>query len=212
MEGADSAIAHMNDDHTDTLADYVRHYGGYACVPGDAKLIALTNKSMTIEHEAATEPVVVPFDPPLAKHTELRKRLVQMAASARISRIPPYQHPPLPAIITIAIGLPLLGVVCYTPATTLRQLRPPLSYLTSFGTTFSDVLFFRSLAFKRVIFGASAIAHIAEGVYAARLITRAAGTRALRTTRGIAWVLLTTVYGFPSLKMLLRGLKRTKNS
>lgn len=83
-EGAIAAIvAHMNDDHADSVADYARHYGAMDQVDS-AHLIGLDADAMRIEAFAggARSVIVVDFDHPLRDAADARDTLIAMAREA----------------------------------------------------------------------------------------------------------------------------------
>ena len=69
---------HMNDDHTDAVAAYARHYGGVAS-PQNAKMLSIESESMILEVDGAT--VRIPFDHKLTDSEDAHRTLVGMLRS-----------------------------------------------------------------------------------------------------------------------------------
>ncbi|KAG8734453.1 hypothetical protein FRC11_009982 [Ceratobasidium sp. 423] len=83
----DRIIRHMNEDHHDSLVDYLRFY---AKVPAHeaatAELVDINNGGMKItrvtEPNGSPRPIVVAIDPPMDSLNQARERLVAMAFEA----------------------------------------------------------------------------------------------------------------------------------
>lgn len=209
MDDIHRAISHMNDDHPDTLADYVRHYGGLDCKSGDAELVKLSTTSMTVRYGGSmSQTLVIPFRPPLSGSSELRSRLVRMAEESSISRVPRAAHPHVIGAPLLVLGIVLLGTNAHASPDMLTALPSALQSVIAASDVIANVLHLGSRVSMRITFALSIAAHIAEGVYAATLVRRAAGTRAITHSRGIYWIAQTTLYGFPSLMLLQAGLRR----
>ena len=69
---------HMNDDHTDAVAAYAKHYGG-AASPQNAKMLSIESDSMMLEVDGAT--VRIPFDHKLTDSEDAHRTLVAMLRS-----------------------------------------------------------------------------------------------------------------------------------
>lgn len=83
-EDTQSIIAHMNDDHSETVANYVRYFGGVKGVIS-AELKAVTNHELyidTIAH-ALSCCLAVQLIRPVRNVREVREVLVEMAKQAR---------------------------------------------------------------------------------------------------------------------------------
>ena len=69
---------HMNDDHTDAVAAYAKHYGGVVS-PQKAKMLSISADSMVLEVDGAT--VRIPFDHKLTDSEDAHRTLVAMLRS-----------------------------------------------------------------------------------------------------------------------------------
>jgi heme iron utilization protein len=83
-EGAERAIAHLNEDHDDALLDMARAVGGYPeataarCVDADR-----TGLDLIAETPSGETEVRVPYDEPIDGPEGLRKATVKLAQRAR---------------------------------------------------------------------------------------------------------------------------------
>lgn len=83
-EGAERAIAHLNDDHDDALLDMARGIGGCTeatmarCVDADQ-----TGLDLVADTPAGKVEVRVPYEEPIEGPEGLRKATVKLAQSAR---------------------------------------------------------------------------------------------------------------------------------
>jgi heme iron utilization protein len=89
-EGAERAIAHLNEDHDDALLDMARAIGGCPeataarCVDADR-----TGLDLIAETPQGETEVRVPYDEPIDGPEGLRKATVKLAQRARLSiRLP----------------------------------------------------------------------------------------------------------------------------
>ncbi len=79
-------VAHMNEDHGDSIADYARHYGGIACVESahirdfDARTMRVVAKVDGAEHECAID-----FEHALTDTDDARDVLIAMARASKMS-------------------------------------------------------------------------------------------------------------------------------
>lgn len=80
------AVSHMNEDHREAVSLYARVFGNAA--EGDWCISGIDPDGMDLL--AGDEALRIDFDPPLAKAEDLRDRLVEMAAAARVQ----IGHPP----------------------------------------------------------------------------------------------------------------------
>ena len=69
---------HMNDDHTDAVVAYAKHYGGVAS-PQHAKMLSVESDSMMLEVDGAT--IRIPFDHKLTDSEDAHRTLVAMLRS-----------------------------------------------------------------------------------------------------------------------------------
>lgn len=213
---AQRIIEHMNDDHYEALADYVRHFGR---IHGDiyrATLRSITFEAMCISYRTSPSPpkdeddgktseIVVPFEPHLSSSADTRPRLVGMAIEARIARIPRPQLPGPVIGFLIIFGLGFLGQVAYFPEDIPRRLVPLKK--------FTESIYLHSIPAMRATFVLSVIIHILEGFYAAYAMKRAAGSFAvLRHKRCVSWTIATMIFGFASLSLLTKGIAKLHNS
>ncbi|MEM7294416.1 MAG: DUF2470 domain-containing protein [Pseudomonadota bacterium] len=83
-EVAPGAIEHMNDDHVDSVLNYVHHYAD-ATWATQATLLSLDGRGMTIDThgEEHSETLRVNFDPVLVDADQLRPRLIEMSRAAK---------------------------------------------------------------------------------------------------------------------------------
>ena len=99
-------ITHMNNDHSDSVLRYLRHYRGVSSFSArNARLISITFKDMTIESSSfptMTHQHTIPLDPPLKAWTEARARLVDMDGACK------------------GLGCSTVTVKRYAPPTTLQ--------------------------------------------------------------------------------------------
>jgi len=80
----DAIIAHMNDDHGETLANYVRYFGGVQDVIS-VELKQITNHELyidTVAHDLSCR-LAVQLVRPVQSAVEAREVLVEMAKEAR---------------------------------------------------------------------------------------------------------------------------------
>ena len=83
-EDAESIVAHMNDDHSETVANYVRYFGGVKDVIS-AELKSITNHELyidTVAHALSCR-LAVQLIRPVHNASDARKVLVEMAKQAR---------------------------------------------------------------------------------------------------------------------------------
>lgn len=81
---AESIVTHMNEDHCETLANYVRYFGGVKDVIS-AELKEITNHELyidTVAHSLSCR-LAVQLIRPVHSAQEARKVLVEMARQAR---------------------------------------------------------------------------------------------------------------------------------
>lgn len=82
-EAIATIVAHMNDDHSDSIANYARHYGGIAHVTSarirdfDAHAIRL---NVTVD--GATHECAIDFEHPLTDTDDARNVLIAMARAS----------------------------------------------------------------------------------------------------------------------------------
>ncbi len=74
-EVSDRICKHMNDDHTEAVLAYARHYGGIQGAQA-ARMVAVTPKAMTLEVDGAS--VQVAFDHTLSDSEDAHRTLVAM--------------------------------------------------------------------------------------------------------------------------------------
>ena len=74
-EVSDRICKHMNDDHTEAVLAYARHYG---CIQGAqaARMVAVAPDAMTLDVDGAS--VQVPFDHTLSDSDDAHRTLVAM--------------------------------------------------------------------------------------------------------------------------------------
>ena len=72
---SDRICKHMNDDHTDAVLAYARHYGGVPN-PSTARMLAVTPEAMQLEVNG--ESLEVPFDHLLSDSDDAHRTLVTM--------------------------------------------------------------------------------------------------------------------------------------
>jgi putative heme iron utilization protein len=74
-EVSDRICKHMNDDHTEAVLAYARHYGG---IQGGeaARMVAVARDAMTLELDGVS--VQVPFDHTLSDSDDAHRTLVAM--------------------------------------------------------------------------------------------------------------------------------------
>jgi len=83
-EEADRIISHMNEDHSETLANIVRYFGGVSDVIS-AELKEITNHELYIDtnaHDLSCR-LAVQLVRPINSSAEAREVLVEMAKQAR---------------------------------------------------------------------------------------------------------------------------------
>jgi putative heme iron utilization protein len=73
-------IAHMNDDHADSVLGYVHHYAKLTAAQS-ATLVALDADGMLVHAviDGAAQPVAIPFDHTLRDAADARDTLIAMA-------------------------------------------------------------------------------------------------------------------------------------
>lgn len=84
QEECEAIVAHMNDDHSETIANYVRYFGGVQDVVS-AELREITNHELyidTVAHDLSCR-LAVQLIRPVQTAGEARKVLVEMAKEAR---------------------------------------------------------------------------------------------------------------------------------
>jgi len=76
-------IAHMNDDHADSVLGYVHRFGALPAATS-ARLVGLETTHMLIEAtiDGSAESVRIPFDHPLRDAADARDTLIAMARPA----------------------------------------------------------------------------------------------------------------------------------
>ena len=74
-EVSDRICKHMNDDHTEAVLAYARHYGGIQGAQA-ARMVAVAPEAMTLDVDGA--PVQVPFDHTLSDSEDAHRTLVAM--------------------------------------------------------------------------------------------------------------------------------------
>ena len=74
-EVSDRICKHMNDDHTEAVLAYARHYGGIQGAQA-ARMVAVAQDAMTLEVDGA--PVQVAFDHALSDSDDAHRTLVAM--------------------------------------------------------------------------------------------------------------------------------------
>ena len=74
-EVSDRICKHMNDDHTEAVLAYARHYGGIKGAQA-ARMVAVAPEAMTLDVDGA--PVQVPFDHTLSDSEDAHRTLVAM--------------------------------------------------------------------------------------------------------------------------------------
>ena len=74
-EVSDRICKHMNDDHTEAVLAYARHYGGIQGAQA-ARMVAVALEAMTLDVDGA--PVQVPFDHTLSDSEDAHRTLVAM--------------------------------------------------------------------------------------------------------------------------------------
>ena len=88
-EGAERAIAHLNEDHADALLDMARAIGGCPeataarCMDADR-----TGLDLVVQTAAGEAEVRVPYDEPIDAPEGLRKATVRLAQRARAELAP----------------------------------------------------------------------------------------------------------------------------
>ncbi len=73
-------IAHMNDDHADSVLGYVHHFAKLPAAQS-ATLVSLDANGMLVHAviDGATQPIAIPFDHPLQDAADARDTLIAMA-------------------------------------------------------------------------------------------------------------------------------------
>ena len=69
---------HMNDDHTDAVAAYAKHYGGVES-PQKARMLSIKSDSMMLEVDGSN--IRIPFDHELTDSEDAHRTLVAMLRS-----------------------------------------------------------------------------------------------------------------------------------
>ncbi len=179
-------ITHMNDDHHESLCDYVRYYGGHQCHISNATMTSITLEKITLTYCTRTQEdltLTIPFEPALSTPSEARARLVAMARTAIISRVPPAKHPspPLPQFIVLA----LLWV-----------------YVAGY---YVNLFVYIPQSVIRLIFNAAIFCHFLEALYALHLTYRTTKTLGIRS---LAWSLYVFIYGFTALLLLRHEIRK----
>ena len=77
-EVSDRICKHMNDDHTEAVLAYARHYGGIQGAQA-ARMVAVAPDAMTLEVDGAS--VQVAFDHTLSDSDDAHRTLVAMLRS-----------------------------------------------------------------------------------------------------------------------------------
>jgi putative heme iron utilization protein len=72
---SDRICKHMNDDHTEAVLAYARHYGGVAA-PQQARMVAVRPEAMDLEVDG--ERLAVAFDHTLSDSEDAHRTLVAM--------------------------------------------------------------------------------------------------------------------------------------
>lgn len=173
-EGKAFILSHMNEDHADSLALYLRHYAKVPAAPAyTARMEDITTRDMTISYvsgpKGARTHTAVKFEPPLASLSEAHIRLVQMsyAGSAAVGespfRVRKFTWP------TLAGWTSVIGVVfgVYTLLTPSLLARDGLVTLTLFrGSTTIPALL---REWRLPLLGAMAAIHATEAASMYRL-------------------------------------------
>lgn len=147
--------------------------------------ITLHKMSLSFNTSSNTQncAISIPFDPPLPSSSDARARLVAMANTAVISRLPLAQHPPppLPQFIVMAIVW---------------------TYIVGYRV---KVFIYIPQSVIQVIFVSAILCHLLESLYALHIIRRTC--KKVACTRALAWWTLVFMYGFPALRILLHGVR-----
>ncbi|KZV87761.1 hypothetical protein EXIGLDRAFT_723373 [Exidia glandulosa HHB12029] len=133
-------ITHMNADHADSLALYLRNYLSVpAYEAASARLDDITVDGITLSYSSPSKTVVLPFEPPLDSLADARPRLVAMshASSAAVgqalTRVTVYTPPNLMGALNI-IGV-LFGVVTFALADAMLAPNSPITRFILLGQT-----------------------------------------------------------------------------
>jgi len=193
--------------HPDTLVAYAKHFGKVDGHVLSAKMLSINSKGMDLEYNIKNSPnrpqiVRIEFDPPLLGYEEVKPRLLGMKADADevlgIVKAPQITHFEIPFQIWITSSL-LLFLIYGTsmPSNSqgafwwlARTLRPKV---------FPDVLFTASWVFV-------VVSHASEGLYATFLARK----HRMPWNIGAAWVVSTTIFGFPVLMRIRRLIKEAR--
>jgi hypothetical protein len=197
-----SALLHMNEDHTDALLDYARYYGDADFAASGAQLTPNTKSTcMEISYTSGIDSSVrltrVPLLQPGAGG--LRPRLIAMAQEASLARIPALQLPRLAVAVPLLASLAILGIITFVPSDTLREW--PATEVWKAAT---DAL--AAVGGKNVgmcLFCGALVAHLCEGAYALHILKGVQKPGGRGNRRIAAWVVQTTLVGFPSLTLLV---------
>lgn len=211
MKDGDPAFArvleHMNDDHAASIADYAQYYGNLDDYAEDATMTRISLSEMTIGYGGSSDrrTVTVPLDPPLDGSFQFRKRLVSMARTAVVGRVP---RPKFPAPF-VPVTLLVLHVTLLMSTFMSEEARAMLPGPVGAFIRANEAWYpwrTRSGVLKAIV--ATEFAHAAEGAFVALQIGKAAGVSGILRGRSLYWIIQTTLLGFPSLFLFLEGLQR----
>jgi len=193
--------------HPDTLVAYAKHFGKVDGHMLSAKMLSINSKGMNLEYNTKNSPnrpqiVHIEFDPPLLGYEEVKPRLLGMKADADealgTAKAPQITHFEIPFKIWITSSLLLLLIygtsmpsnpqgAFWWPARVLRTKLFPDAFLTA--------------SWVFVI-----VAHGGEGLY----VTTLARKHRMPWSIGAAWVVSTTLFGFPVLMRIRRLIKEAR--
>lgn len=108
--------SHRN--HAESLADYVRYYCAPDSLVNNACLERITCSEMKISWygvDGKQRVSKVGFDPQMKDGSEARTRLVALAQTTSVSRVPRPARPATSIALFIVICLSLLGMFAYAP-------------------------------------------------------------------------------------------------
>lgn len=198
-----SALLHMNEDHTEALEDYCRHYGGAPYAISDAQLTTNTSaKNLEISYCIGHGPKRATCNVAIARvSADLRTNLIKMAGEASLSRVPAWETPGVLAVGLVA-ALVVLVVVTFAPGRFEGGVFGPLVVSAREAL---EIVGGRKVGLRLVLF--SVVAHVGEGVIVwlkLRRVQKKGGRGGMRIA---LWVVQTVICGFPSLTLVLAKLQ-----
>lgn len=203
-----SALLHMNEDHSEALEDYCRHFGGAPYAISDAQLTTNTSaKNLEISYCIGSGPKRATCKVPVAREgDDLRSNLVKMAAEASVSRVPAWETPGLLAVGLVA-ALVVLVVVTFAPGRFEGGLLGPL-WMSAREAL--EICGGRKVGLRLVLF--SVVAHVGEGVIVWLKLRRVRKKGGRGGVRIALWVIQTVICGFPSLTLVLGKLQEAEEA